>query len=94
MAFEFPYSFNELQLIFALKHFISWTIMVAVPLSFQVASVALGRLMDFLSLELIQYLALVIGPTYTLRRVQTPNQNPFISMCGVFRLTYEELVDV
>jgi hypothetical protein len=36
--------------------------------------VPVGRLVDFLPLGRIQFLVLLIGPTYLLRSVQTPNQ--------------------
>jgi hypothetical protein len=77
-------SFNGLQLFSDLCHqelYIFWTIIVAVDLPFQVrtlkifrSAVSVGRLVDFLPLGRIQFLVLLIGPTYSLRSVQTPNQ--------------------
>jgi hypothetical protein len=44
-----------------------------------------GRLMDFIFSGRIQFDASLIGPTYPLRSVQTPNQAKtiFFSFCGV-----------
>jgi hypothetical protein len=61
---------------------------VVADLHFQVspAVVAVGRLVYFLPLGHIQFLALLIGPTYLLRSVQTPNQvrKQFFPVCGDF----------
>jgi hypothetical protein len=70
------------------------TLIVAVDLPIQVfrLAVSVGRLVDFLTLGRIQFLVLLIVPTYPLRSVQTPNQarTRFFRFCGVFdRKTHE-----
>jgi hypothetical protein len=62
-----------------------WTFFLSYLRNFQ-STVSVGRLVDFLPLGRIQFLFLLVGPTYPLRSVQTTNQarTRFFRLCGVF----------
>jgi hypothetical protein len=85
VPFSWPYELPKFQwtsALFDLFHqafYIFWTIIVALDFIFQVGPKIFNRsylwvFVDFLALGRIQILVFLIGPTYPLRSVQTPNQ--------------------